>query len=199
LFTTEESSSMHRRLLYLATSVAVLSACGKNEPTTPPAAAPAPAAVAAASTPAPAAAPAVAPAPAPAPVPAPASVSAQAVAAAPATAPASAPASSDKLYTVVDGTKVDEKTMEGFRTWRAAACDRCHGPNQEGMVGPSLIASLKVLSRADFDKVMKEGRLEKGMPGWSTNEQVMKNMDNLYAYLKGRSDGAITSAKVSPM
>ncbi len=89
--------------------------------------------------------------------------------------------------------------MEGFRTWRAAACDRCHGANQEGMVGPSLIASLKALSRADFDKVMKEGRLEKGMPGWVTNDQVMKNLDNLYAYLKGRSDGAITAARVSPI
>ena len=33
----------------------------------------------------------------------------------------------DKPYTVVDGYKVDAKTMEGFRTWRAAACDRCHG------------------------------------------------------------------------
>jgi hypothetical protein len=28
---------------------------------------------------------------------------------------------------------------------------------------------------------------------------VMSNMDNLYAYLKGRSDGAIKRAKVEPM
>ena len=27
------------------------------------------------------------------------------------------------LYKVVDGYKVDPKTMEGFRTWRAAACE----------------------------------------------------------------------------
>ena len=26
-------------------------------------------------------------------------------------------------YKVVDGYKVDANTMEGFRTWRAAACD----------------------------------------------------------------------------
>ena len=38
------------------------------------------------------------------------------------------------LYKVVDGTKVDSETMKGFRTWRAAACDRCHGANQQGMV-----------------------------------------------------------------
>lgn len=33
------------------------------------------------------------------------------------------------LYTVTDGYKVDENTMKGFQTWRAAACDRCHGAN----------------------------------------------------------------------
>jgi cytochrome c553 len=48
---------------------------------------------------------------------------------------------------VVNGNRVDAQTLIGFRTWRAAACDRCHGPNQEGMVGPSLINSLKTLSR----------------------------------------------------
>lgn len=104
--------------------------------------------------------------------------------------------SDDKPYTVQDGFKVDSKTMDGFRTWRAAACDRCHGPNQEGMVGPSLIESLKTLSKEDFKKTLAEGRLEKGMPSWSSNNQVMSNIDNLYAYLKGRSDGAIKRAKV---
>lgn len=103
------------------------------------------------------------------------------------------------LYTVVDGTMVDENTMKGFRAWRAAACDRCHGANQEGMVGPSLIESLKVLSKEDFIKTVRDGRLEKGMVSFSANPQVMENMDHLYAYLKGRSEGAITKAKVSPI
>lgn len=104
-----------------------------------------------------------------------------------------------ELYKVADGYKVDAKTMEGFRTWRAAACDRCHGANQEGMVGPSLINSLKTLSKDDFTKTVREGRLEKGMQSFSSSKVVMDNMDNLYAYLKGRSDGAITRAKVEPM
>ena len=102
----------------------------------------------------------------------------------------------DKLYTVVDGYKVDGNTMTGFRTWRAAACDRCHGANQEGMVGPSLVNSLKSLSKDDFVKTVRDGRLEKGMQSFGNSEQVMKNIDQLYAYLKGRSDGAITRAKV---
>ena len=53
--------------------------------------------------------------------------------------------------------------MNGFRTWRAAACDRCHGANQEGLVGPSLVNSLKTLTKEEFVKTVREGRLEKGM------------------------------------
>ncbi len=113
------------------------------------------------------------------------------------TAPAKSGASGDKPYgTVVDGTKVNAHTMEGFRTWRAAACDRCHGANQEGLVGPSLLDSLKTLSKDDFRKTIAEGRVEKGMPSWKESKNVMDHMDDLYAYLKGRSDGAITKAKV---
>jgi mono/diheme cytochrome c family protein len=110
---------------------------------------------------------------------------------------ATAPAAGDKPYTVTDGTKVDPFTMKGFRTWRAAACDRCHGPNQEGLVGPSLIDGLKVLSKDDFKKTVHDGRLEKGMPSFADNPGVVDSLDNLYAYLKGRSDGAITSARVT--
>ena len=102
----------------------------------------------------------------------------------------------DKPYTVAEGYKVDPKTMGGFRAWRSGACDRCHGANQEGMVGPSLINSMKTLKKEEFVKVIKEGRLEKGMPSFGTNASVMDNIDGLYGYLKGRSDGAISRARV---
>jgi mono/diheme cytochrome c family protein len=110
-----------------------------------------------------------------------------------------APASGEPLYKVVEGYKVDPGTMKGFRAWRAAACDRCHGANQEGLVGPSLVASLKTLSKEEFVKTVRDGRLEKGMQSFGTSPVVMENIDSLYAYLKGRSDGAITRAKVEPM
>ena len=119
--------------------------------------------------------------------------------AAPAAKPATAASPSSQLYTVVEGYKVDAETMKGFRAWRAAACDRCHGANQEGMVGPSLIASMKTLTKEEFVKTVRDGRLEKGMQSFGTSPQVMENMNQLYAYLKGRSDGAITRAKVEPM
>jgi mono/diheme cytochrome c family protein len=102
-------------------------------------------------------------------------------------------------YKVVDGYKVDANTMKGFRAWRQAACDRCHGPNQEGMVGPSLINSLKTLTKEQFVATVKNGRLDKGMPSFGTNAAVTDNIDQLYAYLKGRSDGAITRSKVELM
>jgi len=104
-----------------------------------------------------------------------------------------------KLYTVMDGYKVDPDTMNGFRAWRSGACDRCHGANQEGLVGPSLLESLKTLSKEDFVKTVRDGRLEKGMVSFSTSKIVMDNIDNLYAYLKGRSNGDITRAKVEEL
>jgi mono/diheme cytochrome c family protein len=110
-----------------------------------------------------------------------------------ATAPGKAP------YTVVDGYKVDANTLVGFKTWRSAACDRCHGANQEGLVGPSLINSLKTLTKDEFVQTVSKGRPNTQMIAFSGNAEVMKNMDQLYAYLKGRSDGAITKARVEAM
>lgn len=113
---------------------------------------------------------------------------------------AAKPAGGDKpLYTVVDGYKVDSATMNGFRAWRAAACDRCHGANQEGLVGPSLIESLKTMSKEDFVKTVRDGRLDKGMVSWKDSKMVMDNMDNLWAYLKGRSNGDIKRAHVEEL
>ena len=103
----------------------------------------------------------------------------------------------DPPYKVTDGNKVDANTRKGFETWRAAACERCHGPNQEGMVGPSLIDSLKKLTKQEFITTVTNGRPDKGMPNFSESKQVMDNINNLYAYLKCRSDGACKTAKVT--
>ena len=55
------------------------------------------------------------------------------------------------------------------------------------------------LTKEEFVKVVRDGRLDKGMQSFGTSQQVMDNIDHLYAYLKGRSDGAITRAKVEPI
>ena len=100
------------------------------------------------------------------------------------------------LYRVVDGDQVDGNTLKGWKTWRAMACDRCHGPNQEGLVGPSLVQSLKVLTKEQFETTVLNGRIEKGMPNFGGTQTVVENIDHLYAYLKGRSDGAIKPGKL---
>jgi mono/diheme cytochrome c family protein len=108
-----------------------------------------------------------------------------------------AKASLSALYTVKDGNKVDEKTLMGWKTWRALACERCHGAEQEGLVGPPLVESMKKLSKEEFHNVMMNGRPEKGMPPFNTSDMVMKNWEGLYAYLKGRSDGKIQPGRLS--
>ncbi|MEW7851483.1 cytochrome c [Massilia aurea] len=111
-------------------------------------------------------------------------------------APATAQAADTALYQVSDGSKVDGHTLAGWRTWRAMACERCHGAAQEGMVGPSLVGSLKVLSKEQFKEVVLKGRIEKGMPNFDGSKMVADNIDSLYAYLKGRSDGAIQPGRL---
>ena len=49
--------------------------------------------------------------------------------------PPAKPAASGGLYKVEDGNKVDPKTLDGWKTWRALACERCHGAEQEGLCG----------------------------------------------------------------
>jgi mono/diheme cytochrome c family protein len=99
-------------------------------------------------------------------------------------------------YQVADGNKVDTQTLNGWRTWRALACERCHGAAQEGMVGPSLVNSLKVLTKDQFKQTVLHGRIEKGMPNFDGSKMVVDNIDNLYGYLKGRSDGAIQPGRL---
>ncbi len=62
-----------------------------------------------------------------------------------------AAASASRLYEVKDGNKVDATTLQGWKTWRALACERCHGAAQEGAVGP-------VAGRVD------ENAVEDGVP-----------------------------------
>ena len=114
-------------------------------------------------------------------------------------APGQAAAADDKPYKVDGGNKVDKVTLEGWRTWRALACERCHGARQEGMVGPSLVEALRRLSKDEFRQSVLKGRPEKGMPNFDGSKMVMENIDGLYAYLKGRADGAIQPGRLEEL
>ncbi|HWM42168.1 MAG TPA: cytochrome c [Burkholderiales bacterium] len=108
-------------------------------------------------------------------------------------------AADDKPYRVADGNKVDKATLEGWRTWRALACERCHGAGQQGLVGPSLLESMQRLSKDEFKLAMMKGRPEKGMPNFDGSKMVTENLDGLYAYLKGRADGAIKPGRLEEL
>lgn len=105
----------------------------------------------------------------------------------------SLPAYADEApYTVTDGTHLDANSYKGFKLFRNW-CARCHGTYGQGMVGPNLADSLKVISKEEFTNTVTDGKSGSigSMPAWKSNKKVVAGMDQLYAYLKARSDGAI--------
>ena len=102
----------------------------------------------------------------------------------------------EKPYVIEDGV-VDWYTFSGFRRYHAE-CHVCHGPDGLGSsFAPALTDSLKTLTYDDFMEVVVNGRERIGaseqskMPGFGENLNVMCFIDDLYAYLKARSDGAL--------
>jgi len=102
----------------------------------------------------------------------------------------------EQIYTVTDGNKLDATSYSGFKLYRNW-CARCHGTYGQGMVGPNLAESLNNISKNEFNKTVEDGKSGTigSMPAWKANAKVMKGLDNIYAYLKARSDGAIGEVK----
>lgn len=106
-------------------------------------------------------------------------------------------AEDEKPYVVDEDGVVDWYTFSGFRRYHAD-CHVCHGPDGLGSsFAPALTDSLKSLSYEDFLEVVVNGRETVGvadnrkMPAFGVNLNVMCFIDDLYAYLKARSDGAV--------
>lgn len=103
----------------------------------------------------------------------------------------------EKPYTIKDDGTVDWYTFSGFRRYHAD-CHVCHGPDGMGSsFAPSLVESLKKISYEDFLDVVTNGRknvsasADKVMPAFGLNPNVMCFIDDIYAYLKARSDGVL--------
>ncbi|MFZ2170632.1 MAG: c-type cytochrome [Methylococcaceae bacterium] len=98
----------------------------------------------------------------------------------------------------VEGSKVDKATFNGWNIYRKEACGSCHQSTGEGNVSnPNLLRSLKNQTKEHFRRVVIEGH--GNMVSFSGNKTVVDGIDDLYAYLKGRSDGAIPAGDLTEM
>lgn len=91
-----------------------------------------------------------------------------------------------------DGKKVDAKTYEGYALY-TNVCVPCHGRDATGGMGggSNLVENLKKLSKDEVTNIILNGKPGTLMAGFKTDEKIAKNVDNIYSYLKGRSDGKI--------
>ncbi len=93
----------------------------------------------------------------------------------------------------VEGGKVDRGTYNGFRRYHNS-CHVCHGPDGLGSsFAPSLSESLKRLDYTTFAETVTNGRKNGAsvMPSFGLDPNVMEHMDDIYRYLKARSDGKV--------
>lgn len=102
----------------------------------------------------------------------------------------------DKPYVIKDG-KVDQGTYNGWRRY-SESCMRCHGPDGSGSsYAPDLTTSLKTMSEDQFRDTVMGGRVNVGqatqnvMPSFANVEDVATYINDIYAYLKARSDGVL--------
>jgi mono/diheme cytochrome c family protein len=109
-------------------------------------------------------------------------------------------AEAEKPYTVVCETvggrrecKVDQQTFAGWRTFHGF-CVQCHAQDAVGSTfAPSLLARMPNVDRERFEQVVANGFTgQMGvMPSFKDNPNVMPQIDELYAYLRARADGAL--------
>jgi mono/diheme cytochrome c family protein len=93
-------------------------------------------------------------------------------------------------YRIIDG-KVDGSTYNGYRRYHAG-CNHCHGPDGLGSsFGPSLVDA--PLDADAFREVVRKGRVNgtSVMKGYAGDANVEPYVDDIYAYLRARADGAL--------
>ena len=100
-----------------------------------------------------------------------------------------------------DGT-VDWYTYSGYRRYHST-CHVCHGPDGMGSsYAPALKDSLKTMSYGEFLSIVAAGRKnvstsqDNVMPAFGNNPNVTCYLDDIFVYLRARSDDAL--ARVRP-
>ena len=104
---------------------------------------------------------------------------------------------SEKPYRIDADGKVDWYTFSGFRRYHSE-CHVCHGPDGLGSsFAPALLESMQAMSYDDYAEIVVNGRVnvstsqQNKMPAFGENLNVMCFLDDIYAYLKARSDGVL--------
>ena len=85
------------------------------------------------------------------------------------------------------------EAYRGWATLRAMECARCHGRDFDGLAAPSMVAYVRNAPREWFDRIVLEGDVSRGMPGYRLHPRVVADLDAIYIYLKARDDGAISA------
>ena len=90
---------------------------------------------------------------------------------------------------------VSQAVYNGWKQYNLN-CARCHGEDVQGTtIAPHLLASLKpggpINTKQRFVQTVCKGRPEKGMPVWCSMGLDTATIEQIYAYVKGRSEGKI--------
>jgi mono/diheme cytochrome c family protein len=90
---------------------------------------------------------------------------------------------------------VPQQVYDGWKQFNLN-CARCHGEDVLGTtIAPHLILSLKpdgpINTKELFMSTVCAGRPQKGMPAWCSLGLGMDKIEEIYTYVKGRSDGKI--------
>jgi cytochrome c5 len=89
--------------------------------------------------------------------------------------------------------RVDRATYVGWRTFHGI-CHTCHAQDAVGSTfAPDLLERMRHIDKAEFMKSLNEGfKGQVGvMPPWSQDPNVSKYFEELWSYLRARSDGAL--------
>jgi len=90
--------------------------------------------------------------------------------------------------------------FSGFKRYHAN-CSVCHGPDGlGGTFAPNLTKSLTALTKDQFLETVVNGKQsgQLAMPAFGTDPNVICFADDIYTYLKGRSDGRLGRGRPDP-
>ena len=94
---------------------------------------------------------------------------------------------------------VSQEVYDGWKQFNLN-CARCHGEDVQGTtIAPHLILSLKpdgpINTKELFVQTVCAGRPAKGMPSWCALGMELATINQIYAYVKGRSDAQISPGR----